>query len=121
MAIDYASIAAAGGIPKVRPRVLERASKRSEHDRKLAKAYAQVDAREGNRCQVSGVELSPKSANPKRRREHHHLKGRNVRPEWVYEAKRIGLVSAFIHELLQSKAILVDGTDASKPPGFRSN
>jgi hypothetical protein len=105
----------------VTPRVLEKSQKESEHDRKLAKAYAAVDEREKNMCQVSGVMLFPSSQNERTRREHHHLKGRNVKPEWVYEPKRILLVSAYIHKLLQSKVILVYGTDATKPLAYHWN
>lgn len=111
MPIDYSVLA----LPKHRPAVLEKASKASEHDRKLAAAYVVVNEREQDVCQVSGVKLAPVSLNEKRRREHHHLKGRRVKPEWVYQPKRILLVSTFIHKLLQSSSILVDGTDATKP------
>lgn len=103
------------------PAVLAKSRKDSEHERKLAKAYAAVNEREADVCQVSGVKLSAASRDEKRRREHHHLKGRNVKPEWVYEPKRIVLVSAYIHKLLQGKVILVDGTDATKPPTFTWN
>jgi hypothetical protein len=118
MAIDWSSIAAHGGIPKNGgrpPRVLATQQKQTEHDRKLAAAYAIVDARENNICQLSGAQLSPTSSDPKRRREHHHLKGRNVKPEWIYEPRRIALVSAHVHSLITSGAILIAGTDATKP------
>lgn len=121
MAIDYSSIAALGGIPKVRPRVLVKAAKESEHDRKLRLAYEKVNGREDNTCQVSGAQLFGTSRSDKARRQHHHLKGRNVKPEWIYDPRRILLCSEFIHKLLQSKAILVDGTDATKPLTFTWN
>ena len=119
--IDWPSIAAHGGIPKVRPRVLVKAEKESAHDRKLRIAYEKVNVREADTCQVSGVKLYPFSTNERNQREHHHLKGRNVKPEWTYEPRRILLCSAFIHKLLQSKSILVDGTDATKPLTFTWN
>lgn len=97
------------------PKVLEKHRKESEHDRKLAKAYAAVDTRENNVCQVSGAQLSPTASDPKRRREHHHIRGRNVRPEWVYVPKRIVLVSKAIHDLLTAKVLLIENTDATKP------
>jgi hypothetical protein len=121
MAIDWSSIEAHGGIPKVRPRVLAKAEKESEHDRKLRVAYEKVNLREEDTCQVSGVKLFALSQNERTRRQHHHLKGRNVKPEWVYEPRRILLCSEYLHKLLQSKAILVDGTDATKPLVFAWN
>ena len=103
---------------RMKPRVLEKLEKEDEHARKLQAAYTAVNLREKNHCQVSGVLLYPTSSNDQRRREHHHLKGRNVKPEWVYEPKRILLCSAFIHALLQAKLIRVEGTDATKPLTF---
>jgi hypothetical protein len=105
----------------VTPRVIEKARKSSEHDRKLAKAYAEVDAREDNVCQVSGVKLSPAARDTKRLREHHHIKGRNVKPEWVYESRRIVLCSKFVHDLFTGKALLLDSTDATQPLKLRWN
>jgi hypothetical protein len=88
---------------------------------KLAKAYAEVDAREDNVCQVSGVKLSPAARDTKRLREHHHIKGRNVKPEWVYESRRIVLCSKFVHDLFTGKALLLDSTDATQPLKLRWN
>jgi hypothetical protein len=105
----------------VTPRVIAKARKASEHDKKLAKAYAVVDEREDNRCQVSGADLSPAAKDPRRLREHHHIKGRNVKPEWVYDPKRILLVSKFIHDLFTGKALILDTTDATKPLKLRWN
>lgn len=103
---------------KPRPAVLERHDKENEHDRKLAKAYRAVEVREGNRCQVTGVELYARASNWKRQREHHHLKGRLVRPEWVYRPERILLVSQFVHRFLTSNALQPDGCNARKPIKF---
>jgi hypothetical protein len=89
VSIDYSVFAAVGGFPKGAPAKLAKHQKDTEHDRKLAAAYAKVDLREDNVCQVSGVKLEATSANPNRRREHHHLAGRNVKPEWKFEPKRI--------------------------------
>lgn len=117
MAIDYSLLK----FRKQRPAVIEKAAKASEHERKLAKAYEAVNLREDNRCQVTGVELAPASSNERRRREHHHLKGRRVRPDWIYKPERIVLVSAYIHKLLESNALIPDGSDARKPIKFSWN
>jgi hypothetical protein len=105
----------------VTPRVLEKSRKESEHDRKLAKAYEAVNQREDNHCQVSGVKLQPKTANQRLLREHHHVKGRRVKPEWVYDPKRIVLCSKFIHDLFTGKVLLLESTDATKPLQLRWN
>lgn len=107
--------------PKHAPRVIETARKASEHDRKLAKAYAAVNVREDNRCQVTGVPLTPRTANERRLRDHHHLTGRRVAPEWTYRPERILLVSRLVHRLLESNALLPDGCDARKPIKFAWN
>jgi len=52
------------------------------------------------------------------RREHHHLKGRNVRPEWVTRPERIILVCKEAHELITAGFIEVEGTDARKVVRF---
>ncbi len=99
---------------KGRPAVLEQHDKETAHDRKLAKAYRAVEDREDNRCQVTGVPLFAFASDHRRRREHHHLKGRNVRPEWVYKPERILLVSKHVHDLLTANALVPDGCNARK-------
>ena len=83
---------------------------------KLKRAYRDVEEREGNRCQVTGVTLVPKTENFNRLREHHHIRGRNVRPEWVHDPVRIVLCSKFIHDLFTAKKLLIDGDDARVRP-----
>lgn len=119
--IDYAAVAAAGGIPKVRPKGLVRHEKGVAKDAALAAAYRKVEIREDNRCRVTGVELLASCRSDKLRREHHHLVGRNVKPEWRHKAERIILVSAYVHGFLESSALLAHGTDARKPITFSWN
>lgn len=80
----------------------------------LAAAYEIVNQRDGNRSRVSGCTLLASSPDKHQRREHHHLAGRNVRPEWRDDPRRIILVSAFEHGLLESGALLYEGEDANK-------
>lgn len=94
------------------PRVLDKHRIDRAADAKLLAAYRKVNAREDNKCQVTGVTLTPNSRNPKTLREHHHIKGRNLKPEWVTDPKRIILVSRHIHEFLTGNVLLVIGTDA---------
>jgi hypothetical protein len=106
---------------RMKPAVIEKGQKASDHERKLAKAYAEVNEREDNVCQVSGVQLLARASSTRRLREHHHIKGRNVKPEWVYEPKRIVLCSKFIHDLFTGKALILDSTDATQPLKLRWN
>lgn len=121
MAIDWQAIADAGGIGKGTPSALNRHRKQSKADAKLQAAYRGVDARDGSVCWVTGVKTSPGAVNAKRRREHHHLAGRRVKPEWRHDANRIITVSAFVHDLLTTSALKADGADARKAIVFSWN
>lgn len=94
------------------------------HDRKKARklaleeAYEAVNKRDGNVCWVTGRRLDPSAPNAADRREHHHLKGRRVRPEWREKPERIILVSALAHDLITKGWIAVEGDDARKPIFF---
>lgn len=87
-------------------------SRRKTNQQRLDEAYAVVNMRDGNESRVSGCYLLAESADNRQRREHHHLRGRNVRPDWKYDPKRIVLCSAFEHGLLESGAIEYEGDDA---------
>lgn len=117
MPIDYSIFKFSKGTP----RVVAKHTKDVEHDKKLSKAYAAVNLRDGDICRVTGVKLTPGAKDDKHRREHHHLKGRRVRPEWVYRPERIILVSAYVHKLLQSSALQPGGCDARQPIKFAWN
>jgi hypothetical protein len=113
MPIDYSGFALPKVKPTDKPKPLRKQAKQTEHDRKLQAAYRKVEKRENNRCQVTGVELTPFHRDERRCREHHHIKGRNVKPEWVYEPKRIVLCSKKIHDMFTANVLEVIGTDAS--------
>ncbi len=117
MAIDTSALP----YPKHTPAPVARHWRATANDAKLEHAYRAVELREDNHCQVTGVPLVPKSPNDKRRREHHHLTGRRVRPEWRHRPERILLVSADVHRLLESHALQPDGCDARKPIRFAWN
>lgn len=99
---------------------LERRQRRADDERELREAYAEVDHRDGSVCWVTGVKLGA-SPDARYRREHHHLKGRRVRPEWVTVPKRIITVSAEAHDLITGGFIEVEGDDATKPIFFHWN
>ena len=104
--------------PKPVPRVVEQHAKRKDAEKALREAYADVDLRDGGWCWVTGRFTFPGTPDARTRREHHHLKGRNVKPEWVTRPERIITVSAEAHSLITQGWIVVEGTDARKPLFF---
>jgi hypothetical protein len=96
------------------PGVVARHSKKKARDERLQEAYAAVDTRDQNRCRATGHLLHPGSVDPKFRREHHHLRGRRVRPDWREKPERICLVSKAVHDLINIGWIDCEGTDARK-------
>jgi hypothetical protein len=101
--------------PKGQPSVIAKQRRSVKRDRLIAQAYDAVNRRDGGRCRVTGVTLSGFSMDDKRRREHHHLRGRNVKPEWATQAKRIVLVSAYVHRLITANALVAHQRNADKP------
>lgn len=96
------------------PAVVARKVRKQAKQDALDKAYAVVNARDGNRCRCTGLPLDPRATEAKHRREHHHLRERNVAPELRESPENICLVSAEVHRLITAGWILVEGTDATK-------
>lgn len=110
-------------VPKIKdvPLEVSRSLRTRANDAKLMAAYAEVDRRDQGIDRVTGLLTQPNAFDPAVRRDHHHLAGRNVRPDWVYDAKRIITVSRRTHKLLQKHAIEVEGDDANGRLIFRWN
>lgn len=100
---------------------LDRHERRREDEKALAEAYAEVDLRDASICAVTGRFTKAGAPDARVRREHHHLKGRNVRPDWVHVPKRIITVCAEAHALIEGGFIQVEGTDATKPVFYHWN
>lgn len=100
--------------PKPEPRSVSKGRRRREASVALTEAYADVDARDAGYCWVTGRYTSSGAVDGRVRREHHHLKGRNVRPEWVTVPDRIITVCAEAHQLITAGWIVVEGVDARK-------
>lgn len=92
-------------------------------DRKdaLEAAYEAVDARDKGICWVTGRLTVKGGTSPEHRRERHHLKGRNVRPDWRDKPERIITVSGLAHKLITVGKIEVEGDDARKAVLFHWN
>ena len=104
--------------PKPEPRAVTKHGKRKVANQALLEAYADVDVRDAGYCWVTGRYTQSGAVDARVRREHHHLKGRNVRPEWVTKLERIITVSAEAHGLITQGWIVVEGCDARKPLFF---
>lgn len=110
MAIDYSGFALSKGLP----RVVARHQRRKQASEDLEAAYRDVDVRDAGICWVTGRFTQSGAADARVRREHHHLKGRNVMPEWVDKAERIITVTAEAHQLIEAGWIVVEGDDARR-------
>lgn len=97
------------------PSAVSRRKRRAADAKALAEAYADVDTRDGGYCLVTGRYTQPGAVDARVRREHHHLKGRNVKPEWVTRPERIVTLCAEAHQLVELGWIVIEGTDARKP------
>lgn len=104
--------------PKPAPRVATRHLKRKEANAALVEAYAEVDVRDAGYSWITGRYTQPGAVDARVRREHHHLKGRNVKPEWITRPERIITVTAEEHALIHAGWIVVEGCDARKPVFF---
>jgi hypothetical protein len=100
------------------PRSVSKAKRRAINAKALEDAYADVDRRDAGYCWVTGRYTQPKHVDARVRREHHHLKGRRVKPEWVTRPERIITVCAEAHHLITIGWIVVEGADARKPLFF---
>lgn len=115
---DLQATARAQQKSELEPAAISRRTRRAEEAKALTEAYAEVDARDAGICQVTGRYTQPGAVDVRVRREHHHLKGRNVKPEWVTKAERIICVSAEAHQLITLGWIAVEGTDARRTLRF---
>lgn len=97
---------------------LDRHERKVENAKKLADAYAIVDGRDASLCWVTGRFTLAGAVQAEVRREHHHLKGRRVRPDWIYAPERIVTVCKEAHDLITGGFIVVEGDDARKPVFF---
>lgn len=119
--IDYAAIAAAGGLAKGPSVQLSKGWKAAEQASKLALAYEEVNKRDGNRSRVTGRALLASSGDPKRQREHNHLGNRSTHPDLITEISNIFLVSSYEHGFITRRELLVHGKDANKDLRFSWN
>lgn len=111
MAIDYSQLAISKGLSAA----LSRHARKVDRAVSLRQAYALVDARDEGISWVSGCYTVPKAADSRQRREHHHLHGRNARPDLRDDPHAIITVSGFEHRLIEDGALVAEGDDARNP------
>lgn len=95
-------------------RAIRRHVKRRDKDQALEAAYAVVDARDAGYCRVTGRYTQSGAVDPRVRREHHHLSGRNVAPEDRANPERIITTCGEAHQLLHAKLLLYEGENANE-------
>lgn len=117
MAIDYSVLKFGKG----KPRAITKREKAASAEKQLKDAYAAVDKRDGLIDRVTGKHVIPGSPDPRLTRTRHHMEERSTAPWLKYEPTNIFVCSLETHQLLQSHAIEVEGTDASKRLVFRWN
>lgn len=96
------------------PRAVTKVRKQRAKAKSLEDAYEAVNVRDKSLCWVTGRYVIAGAPAASMRREHHHLKGRRVMPEWVNRPERIITVCAEAHQLITLGWIVVEGTDARK-------
>lgn len=112
MAIDWALIAAHGGIPKVRPSVLARKDKQRSDKaawRKTSKAVDKRDAEDGApKCFITGKRLQTKNTLDEWTfRDRAHLDARSTHKSRKYDKTNVISVSRGVHALIDSGALLL--------------
>jgi hypothetical protein len=106
--IDYAAIAAAGGIGKGVPGVVLKERRQQTKD-DLEQAWKDaIDKRDGMKSRVSG-----------KPRDHCHIKSKKAHPEIRYEVWNGFNASRYEHKLIHAGWIEIEGTDANKRLIFR--
>lgn len=106
---------------KGQPAMLERRTRKLDKAKLLAEAYAEVDRLDQGICWVTGRTTSPASSDAKTAREHHHLAGRRVRPEWRHDPARIITVCREAHQLITLGKIDVEGLHRKRALFFHWN
>lgn len=102
----------------IEPRAVTKAKKRAADEAALQDTYAEVDARDGGICWVTGRYTVAGSPDRRNRRERHHLQGRNVAPERVTDPTNIITTCSEAHSLIEAGLIVVEGIDTRQPIRF---
>lgn len=98
--------------PKGRSGLLRRHQRKVADKAALDAAYAQVEAREANRSQVSGSYLVAGHVDPLRRMSHHHITKRSHDRALIADPDNIFLCSHAEHMLIEGHRIIIEGTNA---------
>lgn len=112
MAIDWSSIEAHGGIPKVRPGVLVRKDKKRTEARKWRKASKAVDKRdevdEAPICFITGKRLQAiNQLDEWTFRDRAHLEARSLAKSRRFKAVNVISCSRAVHRLIDSSALFL--------------
>lgn len=112
--MDYNHDAFPAHLRKGEPLYAQRHQRKVAAEKALEACYAQVEARDGNKCRVTGAYLQPGAVDPKVRREHHHLVKRSRDKILIDDPRNVILVSASAHRLITDGWLIVEGKDANQ-------
>jgi hypothetical protein len=103
------------------PAVLAKATRRTDEAKAQRDVYAEVDARDGKKCKATGRPLFAGAIDPRMRLERHHIKKRSTDKALRYVASNIVTLAGDVHQLVEAKALLIEGTNANKRLVFHWN
>lgn len=103
MSVDYTGFRFPKGQTRAR---LDKAQQNAEA-REWDRTKAKVDARDGRRCQVTGVILSPGAVDPWKALERHHLEYRSKNKLRRWTAYNVWTVSLGVHRLIHDKKLRI--------------
>jgi len=96
-------------VPKIKPGgkslAESRAAKKSAADKALAACYKLVDLRDGRRCRVTGVQLTPLADSPRRRLERHHMRPRSTAPSERHNPANVITISQHVHQQIHAQRL----------------
>ena len=96
------------------PQAVVRRARRAADAKRLADCYADVDVRDAGICWATGRFTVAGAVDARQRREHHHLKGRRVRPDWIFRPERVITLCAEAHQLVTAGWLVIEGCDARR-------
>lgn len=117
MAIDYAAIAAAGGLGKGLPRVVAKAKKDKAEGEAWDTVKEAVDLRDKCVCFVTGEYLTTKTADKWRFLDRAHLEARSLNKKRRYLDENVLTLSRGVHQLFDAGALRIldkRGNDAHR-------
>lgn len=103
-------------VPKPQPKLLAQRAKQAAKQLQQRKVYAEVNARDGNRCRGCGRLTSATALNPEARRHHHHVRFRSRGGQDT--TANVLLLCGRCHALLHAHQLTIVGSNANQELRF---